>query len=74
MHPEIVRDAPGSCPICGMALGPVAVTAEEEVNPELRHMTRRFWVSLVLSLPLLGLGMAEMLPGRRLDAWLPPGV
>ena len=45
MHPEIVRPAPGSCPICGMALEPRTVTAAAEENPELRDMTRRFWVS-----------------------------
>src|SRR5260221_2276720 len=44
MHPQIVRDGPGSCPICGMALEPRTVTAEDEVNPELVAMTRRFWV------------------------------
>ena len=44
MHPEIVRSEPGSCPICGMALEPRTVTLEEEVNPELVDMTRRFWI------------------------------
>src|SRR5580765_8727050 len=61
MHPEIVRDAPGSCPICGMALEPRTVTLEEEKNPELVDMSRRFWVSAVLSLPLLLIAMSEML-------------
>lgn len=60
MHPEIVRDEPGSCPICGMALEPRTVTAEEPANPELTEMTRRFWVSLALSLPLLLIAMGEM--------------
>jgi Cu+-exporting ATPase len=63
MHPEIVRDAPGDCPICGMALEPVTVTAEEPENPELVHMTRRFWVSAVLTLPLLVVAMGGMIPG-----------
>ena len=49
MHPEIVRAEPGSCPICGMALEPRTVTLEEEANPELIDMTRRFWVGVVLS-------------------------
>ena len=49
MHLEIVRSKPGSCPICGMALEPRTVTAEEDVNPELVEMTRRFWVSAMLS-------------------------
>jgi len=67
MHPEIIRDAPGSCPICGMALEPRTVTTEAEPdNPELRSMTRRFWVGVVLSLPLLVIAMADMIPGRPL--------
>jgi Cu+-exporting ATPase len=60
MHPEIVRTAPGSCPICGMALEPRTVTAHEEENPELRDMTRRFWVSVILTVPLLAIAMADM--------------
>src|SRR5262245_57341752 len=62
MHPEIVRGEPGFCPICGMALEPRTVTVEEE-NLELKDMTRRFWVSLALSTPLLVLAMAEMVVG-----------
>ena len=65
MHPEIVRDAPGSCPICGMALEPRTVEMEED-NPELRDMSRRFWVSLVLTVPLFALGMAERSPWIQL--------
>jgi len=60
MHPEIVRSEPGSCPICGMALEPRTVTAKEE-NPELRDMTRRFWISVILTLPLLAIAMASMI-------------
>src|SRR3972149_2503886 len=52
MHPEIVRDVPGSCPICGMALEPRTVLPEEEKNPELIDMTRRFFASLILTTPL----------------------
>ena len=64
MHPEIVRDAPGACPICGMALEPMGVAADEAPeNEELRDMTRRFVVSAVLTLPLVTLAMAEMIPG-----------
>ncbi|MGC3996405.1 MAG: heavy metal translocating P-type ATPase [Anaeromyxobacter sp.] len=62
MHPEIVRDAPGSCPICGMALEPRTVTLADTPNPELRDMTRRLWISAVLTAPVLLAGMAEMLP------------
>jgi len=61
MHPEIVRPGPGSCPICGMTLEPRTVTAREETNPELRDMTRRFWVSVVLTVPLLAVAMGSML-------------
>src|SRR2546423_1512301 len=75
MHPQIVRSAPGTCPICGMALEPRNVTAVEQDNPELRDMTRRFWISLGLTVPLLGMAMADMLPGmpvqHALPGWLP---
>ena len=60
MHPEIVRAQPGNCPICGMALEPRTVTVEED-NPELRNMTRRFWISLALTAPLLAIAMGSML-------------
>ena len=60
MHPEIVRDGPGSCPICGMALEPRTVSLEEGPSPELADMSRRFWVSLALTLPLLFVAMAPM--------------
>ena len=59
MHPQIVRAEPGSCPICGMALEPRTVTVEED-NPELRDMTRRFWISLALTAPLLAIAMGSM--------------
>lgn len=62
MHPEVIRDKPGSCPICGMALEPMGVpTGDEGPNPELIDFTRRFWVSAVLSVPLLIVAMAPML-------------
>src|SRR5215831_6998962 len=64
MHPEIVRSEPGTCPICGMALEPRTVSLEEEASPELVDMTRRFWISLGLTVPLVLLAMSEMLPGR----------
>jgi P-type Cu+ transporter len=76
MHPEIVRPGPGSCPICGMALEPRTILATEEENPELRDMTRRFWISLALTVPLLAAAMADMLPGMPVEhvlsaGWLP---
>ena len=57
MHPEIRQDHPGACPICGMALEPATVTAETGPSPELRDMSRRFWIGLVLALPVLVLQM-----------------
>jgi Cu+-exporting ATPase len=69
MHPEIIRDHPGNCPKCGMALEPRTVAAEEG-NEELIDMTRRFWVSTVLSIPVFVLAMiADLLP-----EWLPEGL
>ena len=60
MHPEIVQDSPGSCPICGMALEPMLPAAEEAADPELRSMTRRLCLGAVLSVPLLVIGMFEL--------------
>ncbi|MBV9586548.1 MAG: YHS domain-containing protein, partial [Alphaproteobacteria bacterium] len=68
MHPEIVRDGPGACPVCGMALEPLTpVAGEEPENPELRDMTRRLWVAAAPSVPLLASAM-----GRQAIAPLPP--
>jgi len=73
MHPAIVRDQPGSCPICGMALEPMTVAAQEEENAELRDMTRRFWVSTVLTVPLVLMAMGDDLPGRPFEQLVAPG-
>ena len=72
MHPEIVRDAPGACPICGMALEPRVVTIEES-NPELDDMTRRFWWSSAITIPMLAFMISEFVPGRPLQTLLPHG-
>ncbi len=68
MDPEVVQDSPGNCPKCGMALEPRTVTAEEEENPELRDMRRRFWLSLILTVPLVVIAMGDYLPGRPLKS------
>ncbi|HYB44237.1 MAG TPA: heavy metal translocating P-type ATPase [Candidatus Methylomirabilis sp.] len=77
MHPEVRQRGPGSCPKCGMALEPEAPTAEEEPSAELIDMTRRFWISLALTVPLVGLAMGEMLvpsilarPGSLARSWI----
>ncbi len=76
MHPEIIRDKPGPCPICGMALEPRQITGGEGENAELTDMTRRFWVSVALSVPVFVLSMSDYVPGLRgrvpmtLVAWL----
>ncbi len=71
MHPEVVSDGPASCPKCGMALEPRTVALEEGPNPELVDMTRRFWICLALTAPLLLVAMATMVPGRPLSSLLP---
>jgi Cu+-exporting ATPase len=72
MHPQIVRNGPGNCPICGMALEPMTPTAGDTANPELRDMTRRFWAGVALSVPLLAIAMAEHFDKPALDALLSP--
>jgi P-type Cu+ transporter len=73
MHPEIVRDAPGSCPICGMALEPRVATLDED-NPELDDMTRRFRWSLGVTVPMLAFMVSDFLPGQPLQHALPPAA
>jgi Cu+-exporting ATPase len=66
MHPEIRRDQPGTCPICGMALEPAEPTADDGPNPELVDFTRRFWVSAILAVPLLLISMGAEMMGLHL--------
>ena len=76
MHPQIRQVGPGSCPICGMALEPEIAGTETGPNPELVDMTRRFWIGLVLSLPVVALEMGghltnlHMLLGKNLSNWI----
>src|SRR5512139_1746374 len=67
MHPEILRDAPGNCPKCGMGLEPRIATVAEEENPELVDMNRRFRVSAALTIPLVAIAMGNHLPGHPLE-------
>jgi P-type Cu+ transporter len=73
MHPEIVRDAPGFCPICGMALEPRVLVADEE-NVELIDMKRRFWISAAFTIPLLLLAMSELVPGQPVQRAVSAGI
>jgi Cu+-exporting ATPase len=65
MHPEVISDRPGACPICGMGLEPIAPSAAEEEHSELDDLTRRFWIGAVLTLPVFMLAMGEMVPGLK---------
>jgi P-type Cu+ transporter len=76
MHPEVRQVGPGSCPICGMALEPEMVSLDDEPNPELADMQRRFWIALVLTLPVFVLEMGghltglTMAVGAKLSSWV----
>ncbi|VAX24159.1 Lead, cadmium, zinc and mercury transporting ATPase; Copper-translocating P-type ATPase [hydrothermal vent metagenome] len=72
MHPEVVSQTPGTCPKCGMALEPVEITKDEGENPELIDMSRRFWVSLVLTIPVLLTAMSELVPGNPIGNTFAP--
>ncbi len=72
MHPEIRQDHPGSCPICGMALEPEAPSAEAGLNLELVDMSRRFWIGLALTVPIVVLAMTDLIPGVHLAGVVPP--
>ena len=69
MHPEIIRDEPGNCPKCGMHLEPITVQAEEK-NEELDDMSRRFWISTALSIPLFTLAMVNDITPQYIPSWL----
>ncbi len=74
MHAEVLEDEPGNCPECGMALEPMTVSAEEPPNPDLIDMSRRFWVALVLSVPLVFFTMSEMVAGASAQDMLGAGA
>jgi Cu+-exporting ATPase len=72
MDPEVRQLGPGTCPKCGMALEPLTATLDEEANPELRNMARRFWVSLALTAPLVIIAMAAMLREQSINQLISP--
>jgi P-type Cu+ transporter len=74
MHPEIERDTPGDCPICGMPLEAKSGAASPEDEDEIRDLRKRFWIALALTIPVVVLAMAPMIPGVGAEAWLPHRV
>jgi Cu+-exporting ATPase len=70
MHPEILRPGPGACPICGMALEPRTALVDEGEDHELTLMTWRFWISAALTIPVLVLGMSDLIPSRPVQQFL----
>src|SRR5258708_34087914 len=72
MHPEIEQDHPGACPICGMTLEPKTIgEGDEEDQREVRSLSRKFWIALVLTIPVLIIAMGHAIPGLRVDAIVP---
>lgn len=75
MHPEIEQDHPGDCPICGMRLEPkTGIAEEQEEDREVRSLGAKFWLSLILTIPLLFLALGEMVPGFSVDRWVPARI
>ena len=75
MHPEIEQDHPGACPICGMTLEPKTIGAgDEEDQREIRSLSRKFWIALVLTIPVLIIAMGHAIPGLHVDAIVPKQV
>src|SRR5580765_6922290 len=72
MHPQIREDRPGNCPICGMSLEPKTIgVGDEEEQHEVKALARKFWIALVLSIPVLIIAMGHAIPGLHLDAIIP---
>jgi Cu+-exporting ATPase len=75
MHPQIQQDHPGDCPICGMRLEPkTGIADQQEEDREVRSLATKFWVSLVLTIPVLILALGKMVPGLSVDHWVSVGM
>src|SRR5438093_4411102 len=75
MHPQIEQDRPGECPICGMTLEPKTVGAgDEEEQKETRSLSRKFWIALVLTIPVLFIAMGHAIPGLHIDSIIPKQI
>jgi P-type Cu+ transporter len=74
MHPEIEQDHPGACPKCGMTLEPKAIGGEEHEHGETRSLSRKFWIALVLTIPVLVLAMGHAIPRLEIDSFVPKRI
>ncbi len=74
MHPQIEQDHPGDCPICGMALEPKAAAPEAQADFEGESLARKFWLGVILTVPILFLSLGKMLPGLSIDQLVPPAI
>src|SRR5256884_4616768 len=74
MHPEVEQDHPGACPKCGMTLEPKSIGAEEEEQRETRSLSRKFWIALVLTIPVLLIAMGHAIPGLHIDSVIPKQI
>jgi Cu+-exporting ATPase len=75
MHPEIVEETPGDCPKCGMPLEPMTpVSGDEHAEEEIRSLSRKFWIALILTVPVLILAMSSMIPGVNIHSLIPRSV
>jgi Cu+-exporting ATPase len=74
MHPQIEQDHPGDCPICGMALEPKAAAPEAQADSEGESLARKFWLGVILTVPILFLSLGKMLPGLSIDQLVPPAI
>ena len=74
MHPEVEQDHPGACPKCGMTLEAKAVGGEEHEHGETRSLSRKFWIALVLTIPVLFLAMGHAIPGLEIDSIIPKQI
>jgi P-type Cu+ transporter len=75
MHPQIEQDHPGECPICGMALEPKTVGAEDGAeHAEIRSLSRKFWIGLAFTVPVLFIAMGHLIPGLHIERWIPKSV
>src|SRR5438132_13669277 len=74
MHPEIEQDHPGACPKCGMTLEPKTVGQDEEEQKEIGSLSRKFWIALVLTIPVLIIAMGHAIPGLHIDSIIPKRI